>query len=71
MERKSTTRTWRDPRSIGIRTPRGREDPCLMIQGMSPSSLVGKSVLPQIRCLSKIGSSRMIGVGDLSDTIGS
>ena len=46
---RTTTRTWRAPRSIGTLTPRGREDLYLMILGMWPWSLVGKSVQPQVR----------------------
>jgi len=69
--RRTTTRTWRAPRSIGTLTPRGREGISLMILGMCPWSLVGKSVQPRIRCLSNIVTSRMIGLDGLPDTIGS
>jgi hypothetical protein len=69
--RRTTTTTWRAPRSIGTLTPRGREGLYLMILGMWQWCLVGKLVQPQIRCLSNIGSSRMIGLDDLPDTIGS
>jgi hypothetical protein len=47
--RRTTTRKWRAPRSIGTLMPRGREDLYLMILGMWPWSLVGKSVQPQVR----------------------
>jgi hypothetical protein len=47
--RRTGTRTLRAPRSIGTLMPRGREDLYLMILGMWPWSLVGKSVQPQVR----------------------